>query len=100
MNPRLVSRNVRGLNQSGKRLKIRNLLRQWKANIICLQETKLVLISNNIVRSLWGCRFLDWCYLPSSGASGGILHMWDRRVMEKIEVCVGEYVVAFPFRNI
>jgi hypothetical protein len=81
-------------------LKIRNLLGQWKANIICLQETKLELISNSIVRSLWGCQFLDWCYLPSSGASGGILLMWDRRVKEKIEVCVGEYVVPCSFRNI
>jgi hypothetical protein len=33
------------------------------------------------VRSLWGCQFLDWCYLPSGGASGDILLMWDRRIM-------------------
>jgi len=26
--------------------------------------------------------------------------MWDRRVMEKIEVCLGEYAVACSFRNI
>jgi hypothetical protein len=26
--------------------------------------------------------------------------MWDRRVMEIFEVCVGEYVVACSFRNI
>jgi exonuclease III len=100
MNPRLISWNVRGLNQGGKRLKIINLLRQWRADIICLQETKLQLITNSIVRSLWGCQFLNWCDLPSSGASGGILLMWDRRVKEKIEVCVGEYVVACSFRNI
>jgi exonuclease III len=99
MNPRLISWNVKGLNQGGKRLKIINLS-QWKADIICLQETKLELIFDSIVRSLWGCQFLDWCCLPSSGASGGILLMWDKRVMEKIEVCVGEYVVACSFRNI
>jgi endonuclease/exonuclease/phosphatase family metal-dependent hydrolase len=75
MNLRLISWNVRGLNQGCERLKIRILLRQWKADIICLQETKMELISNNIVRSLWGCQFLDLCYLPSSGASGGILLM-------------------------
>jgi hypothetical protein len=93
MNPRLISWNVRGLNQGSKQLKIRNLLRQWKADIICLQETKLELISNSIVGSLWGCQFIDWCYLPYSGASNGILLMWDWRVMEKFEVYVGEYVV-------
>jgi len=49
MNPRLISWNVRGLNKGGKRLKIRNLLRQWKADTICLQETKSELITNSIV---------------------------------------------------
>jgi hypothetical protein len=32
---------------------------------------------------------VDWLYLGSRGALGGILLMWDRRVVEKIE-CVGE----------
>jgi hypothetical protein len=99
MNPRLISWNVRGLNQRSKQLKIRNLLRQWKADIICLQETKLDLISNSIVKSLWGCQFADWCFLPSSGASSGILLMWDRRVVEKFEVLVGDHVVACSFRD-
>jgi hypothetical protein len=43
---------------------------------------------------------VDWCYLGSSGASGGILLMWDRRVVEKIEECVGRYVVACSFKNV
>jgi hypothetical protein len=51
------------------------------------------------VKSLWGSQFVDWCYLPSSGASGGILLMWDRGVVEKFEAHVGEYVVACSFRN-
>jgi exonuclease III len=92
MNPRLISWNVKGLNQRSKRLKIRNLLRQWKADIICLQETKLELISNRIMKSLWGCQFVDWCYLPSSEAFGGILLMWDRRVVEKFEAHVGDRI--------
>jgi exonuclease III len=63
MKPKLLSWNVRGLNESGKRLRVRNLLKQWKVNIICLQETKLELISSSIVRSVWGCQHVDWCYL-------------------------------------
>jgi hypothetical protein len=41
-----------------------------------------------------------YSYLPSSGASSGILLLRDKRVVEKIEVYVGEYVVACSFRNI
>jgi len=81
-------------------LKVRNLIRQWKADIICLQETKLDFISNSIVRSLWGCHFIDWCYLASCGVFGDILIMWDRRIVEKIDVYVGEFVVACSFRSV
>jgi hypothetical protein len=37
---------------------------------------------------------VDWCYLGSRGASGGILLMWDRRVVEKIEDCVGRFYIV------
>jgi len=36
----------------------------------------------------------------SRGASSGILLMWDMRVVEKIEVHVGEFVVACSFRSV
>jgi len=62
MKPKILSWNVRGLNEGDKRLKVRNLIRQWKTDIICLQETKLEFISNSLVRSLWCCHFVDWCY--------------------------------------
>jgi exonuclease III len=100
MKPKLLSWNVRGLNEGDKRLRVRNLLRQWKADIICLQESKLELISNSVVRSLWGCHHVDWCYSASRGAPGSILLMWDRRVVEKIEEYVGEFSVACSFRNV
>jgi hypothetical protein len=51
MKPKLLSWNVRGLNEVDKWLKVRNHLRQWKADIICLQETKLEFISINIERN-------------------------------------------------
>jgi exonuclease III len=44
-----------------KQLRVKNLLRQWKTYIICLQETKLEFISDTLVRNLWSCPFADWC---------------------------------------
>uniref|UniRef100_A0A2N9FU80 Reverse transcriptase domain-containing protein n=1 Tax=Fagus sylvatica TaxID=28930 RepID=A0A2N9FU80_FAGSY len=70
------------------------------ADIICLQETKLELITDPIVRSLWRCRYVDWLFLGSSGASGGILLMWDSRVVEKIEGAVGYFSVSCKFKNV
>ena len=42
MKLRMVSWNVRGLNDAQKRLVVRNLLWDWNCDIVCLQETKLV----------------------------------------------------------
>ena len=35
------------------------------------------------IRSLWGCQHLDWLYLGFIGASGGVLVMWDRRMVDR-----------------
>jgi hypothetical protein len=69
-------------------------------DIVCLQETKLDFISSRIISSLWGCPYVDWCYVASNGASGGILLMWDKRVVSRLEMEVGDYVVACMFKNV
>ena len=93
MKPKILSRNARGLNKGVKRLKVKNLLRQSKVDIICLQETKLEFISSSIVKNLWGCPYVEWCYVASRGASGGISLMWDRRVVTKIEFLWGNLLL-------
>ena len=39
-------------------------------------------------------------FLGSIGASGGILLMWDSRVVEKLEDVVGYFSVSYKFRNV
>jgi exonuclease III len=46
-------------------MRVKNLLRQWKVDIFCLQETKLEFISRSIAKNLWGCPYVEWCYVPS-----------------------------------
>ena len=89
MNLKILFWNVRGLHERDKRLQIKNLIRMWRADIICIQETKVELITRGFVRSLWHCHYVDWVYLGSLGASGGILVMWDRRVVEKVRRSCG-----------
>jgi hypothetical protein len=100
MKHKILSWNVRGLNEGIKRLRIRNLLSKWKVDIVCFQETKLELITNNLVQSLWRCPYVERCHVASHGASGGILLMWDHRVVSKIEVCLGGSVAACSFKNV
>uniref|UniRef100_A0A2N9FK77 Transposase MuDR plant domain-containing protein n=1 Tax=Fagus sylvatica TaxID=28930 RepID=A0A2N9FK77_FAGSY len=63
-------------------------------------ETKMELTTRQTVRSLWGCHHVDWLYLGSIGATGGILLMWDSRVVEKVEEAVGIYSISCKFRNV
>jgi hypothetical protein len=85
------------LNDNDKRMGIRGLLKEWKADILCLQETKMEVITREVVRSLWRLNHVDWLCLGSRRVSEGILVMWDRQVVEKIEECVGRFVVACSF---
>ena len=41
MNLKILSWNVRSLNDRRKHSIVKNLLRGWKCDVICLQETKL-----------------------------------------------------------
>jgi exonuclease III len=95
MKPKILMWNVIGLNEINKRLRIRGLLREWKADIVCLVETKMAAISREVVWSLWDCHYVDWCYMGASGASCGILLMWDRRVVEKVKECGKIYNCLF-----
>ena len=53
MNLHLLSWNVRGLNNLRKRQVCKNLLKEWKCDIVYFQETKVVSIDSAFVRSLW-----------------------------------------------
>jgi exonuclease III len=62
MKPKILSWNVRGLNKEEKHLRIRNLLKEWKADVTSLQETKMEIMSYSIGwrDCSWIMRSLRW----------------------------------------
>ena len=52
MKPKIISWNVRGMNELEKRMKIKRRLREWKADIVFLQETKIEVINGEVIRSV------------------------------------------------
>ena len=94
MSLRLLSWNVRGLNNPRKREVYKNLLKDWRCDVVCLQETKLSSLNSAIVRSLWGSPFIDWAVLDAVQSSRGVLLILDKRVVEKIDVFVAQFSVS------
>lgn len=43
---------------------------------------------------------MGWAAVVSNGVSGGIIVIWDRRVMELVEECVAEFLVACHSKNV
>ena len=73
MNLKILSWNVRGVNDGSKRKVIKSVIRKQKVDLFCIQETKMQVMTEGVVRSLGLGRFLDWRVLNAMGSTGGVL---------------------------
>ena len=72
--------NVRGLNSIARQDSVRSLGASSRADIVCVQETKITAIYQRVILSALGSDFTGYLALPSVGASGGILVAWRHHV--------------------
>ena len=70
MKLKILSWNVQGLNNYDQKRRVRNSLKKWKGDDVCLPETKLEVINRAMVRSVWGSPFVDWAVLEAEGFGG------------------------------
>ena len=100
MNLKLLSWNVRGANDINKRRIIKYVVRKQEVDLLCIQETKIQLMTEGVVKSLGVGRFLDWRALEVVGAVGGVLICWDKRSLEILEWEEGQFSISCKFRNV
>ena len=98
MKIKILSLNVRGVNDPDKRKVIKNFLRTHKVDLVCLQETKVQEMNNDMVRSLEVGRFLNWKALDVEGSAGGIVLLWDNSRISMVNSVVGSFSVLCLFR--
>jgi exonuclease III len=72
--------NGRGLNSPARRLAVYQAISPANAAVVCIQETKMAVISNRVVRDCLGPSFDQFFFLPADGMRGGILLAWQSAV--------------------
>ncbi|RVW90394.1 hypothetical protein CK203_045761 [Vitis vinifera] len=80
---KIISWNVRGLGSRNKRRMVKDFLRSENPDVVMIQETKKENCDRRFVGSVWTVRNKDWVALPASGASGGILIIWDSKNLRR-----------------
>lgn len=83
---RIISYNVRGLGGRRKKWAVKEMVAKEKAEFVCLQETKLESVDMRIASILWGDKSCGWVYSGSTGASGGLICLWDSEVFVRSEL--------------
>jgi exonuclease III len=62
----ILSWNVRGLNAKARRDAVRTLVDAKRASHICLQETKLNSVTDELMISMLGAQLASFAYLPAA----------------------------------
>ncbi|KAI3761869.1 hypothetical protein L1987_52291 [Smallanthus sonchifolius] len=80
----IMSINIRGIIGGSKSSWVKDLRSANKISIIALQETMVESVTSYALASFWGNRNFEFAYAASEGRSGGLVWMWDPKVI-KIE---------------
>lgn len=94
----IVSYNIRGLGKKEKRRDVNDLIHQVKADMCCIQESKLKVVNSRIIKSTWGNANCEWDFAKSEGSSGGIITIWNPTVFRKVSSwCCKNFLVISGF---
>ena len=74
-----------------------SLIKEWGADVMCLQESKIEGDILEMVQQLWGGRWIRHASLDASGTRRGILVMWDERKWKGEILEIGMYTISCKF---
>lgn len=66
----ILSWNVHGLGSSNRRAVVKRVIRQSRASLVLIHETKISSLNDDLVRQTAGSRFFNWVGLNVVGSSG------------------------------
>ncbi|KAJ4813587.1 RNA-directed DNA polymerase (reverse transcriptase)-related family protein [Rhynchospora pubera] len=94
VNFKILTWNVRGLNDLDKRLAVRQTILLERPAIVCLQETKWDAPTNSLVYQSCGFRFANFQTIDSIGTRGGVLLAWDGRIFSLLNSQATQHLLS------
>jgi hypothetical protein len=76
-----------------------NAINLSDCSMVCLQETKKCDFDINFIKSCCPKRFDDFVFIPSDGAYGGLIIIWDSSVFSGMIMHCEPLVVAVHFSS-
>jgi exonuclease III len=95
-----LSWNIRGVNRADKWPLIRNKIEESNASIICLQETKRGDFDLNFICKFAPRRFNQFAFIPSDGASGGLLVLWVSNMFSGVVLLQESFGIVIELTSI
>lgn len=97
---KIYSRNIRGQGDASRHIITKKIFRHIKVQIAMLQETKINVLADSIVREVWGSRYIKWISLNAVGTAGGILLLWDTRFVTTSDSWIGEFSTSIMVKDL
>ena len=91
--------NVRGLNSGDKQLALSNAITSSGCAVICLQETKKPSFDLSFIKSCCPRRFDQFAFVPSHGASGGIVTIWNSTIFSADVLLSEDFALVTRFKS-
>jgi exonuclease III len=88
---------VRGLNAKEKWEAIKDKISESGCDVVCLQETKRQTFDAQFIKKFCPARFDAFEFLPSVGASGGIITIWKSSLFSGSLVFSNAFAVSIEF---
>lgn len=89
--------NVRGLNATRKWDSVRNKVVEASCEVVCFQETKKDYFDSDFIRKILPVSFDSFLFVPSEGASGGLLVAWKSSLFEGTLKFSNTFAMAVQF---
>ena len=95
----ILNWNIRGINSSDKWSAISNKIEESNCVVLCLQETKRDNFDPSYIRNFAPKRLGKFSFLPSNGASGGLLTAWNDSILDGEVIFQNKYCLSVQFTN-